>query len=294
MLNSMTGHGDASLRENDFELTIEIRSVNSRYLRVSCKVPEEISFVQRLVDEEVKKRVSRGSVFVTVAFHPANAADYYNVDEEVLTKYFLQLRDLSQHLQTGEEIHLKDLLLLPGVAEADEADAPDREHLSATALKCLASAIDSLNEMRRREGENLQADFLERQAALETLLEKVESSAPSWIGDYQKRVEERVQHIVSDQDLSISRDDLVKEIGIIAERADITEEIARMHSHLALFGEALESDGLVGRKMEFILQEMFRETNTMASKSVNADLNRMVVEFKAELDRLKEQVQNIE
>jgi len=294
VLNSMTGHGDASVLDKAFELAVEARSVNSRYLRVSCKVGEEIAFVHMPVEEEVKRQVSRGSVFVTVNFKPVSSADYYSVDEPVLTKYFRQLRELSQDLQTGEEIHLKDLLGLPGVAEADEALLPDRDRVQEVVLECLRSALQRLNEMRQQEGANLHRDFSQRRDSLAALLQTIESSAPVWTKDYQKRVQDRIQKIVSEQELSLNMNDLVKEVGVLAERCDITEEIARMHSHLVLFGETLEADGAVGRKMEFILQEMFREANTMASKSVNADLNRAVVEFKAELDRLKEQVQNIE
>jgi uncharacterized protein (TIGR00255 family) len=290
----MTGHGDASVLDKDFELTVEVRSVNSRYLRVSCKVAEAIGFVQMSIEEEVKRRLSRGSVFVSVNFNPVSAADYFNIDEQVLTKYFLQLKELSQDLQTGEEIHLRDLLALPGVAQADEGRVPDRDRVQGIVMQCLSNALDRLNQMRQQEGGNLHADFSQRQDIMQVLLKTIEGSAPDWTRDYQKRVQDRIQKIVAEQDLSLSMDDLVKEVGILAERCDIVEEIARMHSHLVLFGEALEADGAVGRKMEFILQEMFREANTMASKSVNADLNRAVVEFKAELDRLKEQVQNIE
>ena len=148
--------------------------------------------------------------------------------------------------------------------------------------------------MRAKEGEFLHKEFQARQDLLGKLLNKVKELAPKAISEYQKRLEERLRQLLDQLDVKLSSEDVIKEVALVAERSDISEEISRMSSHLIQFEETLEAEGAVGRKLEFILQEMFREANTMASKSIHADLNRVVVDFKSELDKFKEQVLNVE
>jgi uncharacterized protein (TIGR00255 family) len=238
--------------------------------------------------------VARGTISLAVRFTPTRSADFYEIDTAVLRKYFYQMKALSHELQEEESLALKDLLVLPGVVLAKESVPADKDVLLKAALAGLARALDQLEAMREEEGVNLQRDFLERRKLMAERLERVKALAPGALVDYQKRLEERVRQLLSNHEISLSPEDIIKEVAIVAERSDISEEIARMESHLEQFQGCLVAGGALGRKLEFLIQEMFRESNTMASKSLHPEMNRILVDIKTELDRLKEQVQNIE
>ena len=294
MLKSMTGHGESRRNGAEFELAIEVRSVNHRFLRIVTKISDEVAFLQSRLEAEVRKRIARGSVFITVRFNPTSSADYYDVDEEVLRMYFGRLTSLAKELDTGERIQLSDLILLPGVVKTNENESVNRETLEQEALSCLGEALDGLNGMREREGENLLKEFHSRRKFLAEFLDRVRKLAPAGIREYSKRLEERLNQALAKHQVTLAPEDLIKEVALLADRSDISEEIARLASHLDQLHESLESKDPVGRKLEFLLQEMFREANTMASKSIYPELNQALVECKTELDRLKEQVQNVE
>lgn len=295
MLRSMTGHGEARADGPGFEIHVDVRSVNNRYLRIVTKLPEEIVHLQAELEEVVRVQINRGTVFVSVRFRPTRRSDFYSLDEEILKSYYTRLNVLASELQSRETITLKDLLLVPGVIQTDEGATPEQEEtVVALAKRALATALESVNAMRAREGGNLEKEFRERWRVLGLCLDRIGELAPEAMVEYRKRLEERIAQLLSGHDITLDSDDLVKEVAIMAERSDISEEIARMRSHLDQFQEALDSEGAVGRKLEFIVQEMFREANTMGSKSIHPALNRMLVDFKTDLDRLKEQAQNIE
>jgi len=292
----MTGYGEVRITGDAFELMIETKSVNNRFLKVSTKISEEVAYLQYDLEETVRRQVERGSVFLTVHFRPTRLSDLYDIDEAVLRKYRDRLKALRRSLghRGDDEIHLKDLLLLPGVIHSEENVILDKKVVLPVALKGLDKALRDMIAMRDREGKNLHKHFKARGKYLQQILAQVAKHAPDSVENYQNRLLERVNRLLADRDVTLNPQDLLKEVAILAERSDITEEIERMQSHLDQFEESLEASEPVGRKLEFLIQEMFRESNTMGSKSISPELSRDLVEMKAEVDRLKEQIQNVE
>jgi uncharacterized protein (TIGR00255 family) len=204
------------------------------------------------------------------------------------------LNVLQAELQTGEEILIKDVLLLPGVIRTETALALGREQVLPVALEAMAKALAQVVEMRAKEGASLEADFRSRGELMKLMVNQVKKAHPRALQDHHEKLKERVHQLLSNTDVSLSSDDLLREVAILTERSDITEEIARLESHLNQFGETLSSNQPVGRKLEFIVQEMFRECNTMGSKATDNSMQQFILELKAEVARLREQVQNVE
>ncbi|MBI4602706.1 MAG: YicC family protein [Planctomycetes bacterium] len=294
MLKSMTGYGEATAEGKNFVISVELKSVNNRFFKIVSKIPEEVSYLQNDVEEQVRRSVPRGSVSLTVRFTPTRYADLYEIDPEVLKKYLKTLNVIRDELNSSEEIRIKDLLMLPGVIHGEEALVLGKEAVLPVALRALEEAVEKLTRMRSLEGSSLEAEFQERSRCLRTLLGKVKAEAPRALAEYQQKLEERVNLLLSQKGVTIAPEDLLKEVAILAERSDIAEEIQRFSSHLDQFVASLNEERPVGRKLEFIVQEMFRESNTMSAKSSNTALNQSIVEIKAEVDRLKEQVVNVE
>ncbi len=294
MLKSMTGYGEATVEGKNFVLSIELKSVNNRFLKVSSKIPEEVSYLQNDLEGEIRKSILRGSVFFTARFAPTRYVDLYEIDEEVLKKYLKTLNRIKEELSSNEEVRLKDLLLLPGVIHTEEALILGKEVVLPVALRAMAGALAKFVKMRGLEGSRLESEFRKRSARVGELLEKVKLDAPRALGEYQQKLEERVNQLLREKGVKLEPAELLKEVAILAERSDITEEIQRLESHLHQFVETLGEPQPVGRKLEFIVQEMFRESNTMSAKSSNTALSHGIVEIKAEVDRLKEQVVNVE
>ena len=297
MLRSMTGYGEAHAKGEGFELQVEVKSVNNRFLKVSVKLPEEIAYLQSEIEDVIRRQIERGSIFVTI-WLSITSADYLNeIDEALLRKYLDKLRKIGKSLGlsgTAGEIALRDLLLLPGVVENDEHRLLGREQALPVAQKGLEAAVKKLVAMRDREGRNLERHFRSRSKYLRSVLEAIARLAPQAIQEYHARLEQRVNQLLANHELRVTPQDLIKEVAILAERSDITEEIDRMASHLEQLEGALDAKEPVGRKLEFLIQEMFREANTMASKSPSPQMNKFLVDMKAEVDRLKEQIQNVE
>jgi uncharacterized protein (TIGR00255 family) len=294
MLKSMTGYGEATVQTRSFVFGVEIRSVNNKFLKITTKIPEEISYLQHEIEEPIRKIVQRGSIYLTVRFEPASNVDLYEVDEGVLKKYQKTLNVLAAELQTGEEILIKDLLVLPGVIRAETALPLAKEELLPVALETMEKALAQVVAMRAREGTALEAEFCNHARTLGVTLAEVRKAHPAALKDHHERLRERVNQLLSGTELSLSSEDLLREVAVLAERADIAEEIARLESHLGQFGETLHSDQPVGRKLEFILQEMVRELNTMGSKATDSPLQRLILDMKADVSRLREQACNVE
>jgi len=290
----MTGYGAVRLSEDGFELNIQLKSVNNRFLKIISKIPEELSYLQHDLEEEIRRNVERGSILLTVLFQPTRFTDLYEIDEDVLNKYQKRLKKLRRTTGNKEEIQLKDLLLLPGVIHSEENVILGKDVVWPVARRGLLSALKAMVSMRKREGQSLHRDFTIREKRLRRLISRVAARAPRAIAEYQKRLGDRVNRLLADREVALTPQDLAREIAVLAERSDITEELDRMRSHLDQFEESLKSRSPVGRKLEFLIQEMLRESNTMTSKSLCPDMSRYLLEIKVEVDRLKEQVQNVE
>jgi len=275
-------------------LGVEVKTVNNRFLKLSSKIPEEVAYLQARLEEVIRRRLVRGSVFFVIRFEPLHPEDLYEIDEPLVEKYFRTLAKLSEKLGAAQEIRLAELCQLPGAVRTEEALVLGRDKVEPVAYETLDAALDRVVAMRECEGGNLREELESRAKRLMELLAEVRATAPKAVEEHFERLDQKIRRLLGDQQAALTAEDVLKEAAILAERSDISEEIARMDSHLQQFGATLNSGGPVGRKLEFIVQEMFRESNTMGAKAPNSGLNQSVVEMKAEVDRLKEQVLNIE
>lgn len=306
MPKSMTGYGVGTTATEEFVLTVELKSVNHRFLKLNGRVSEEFSFLQIELEDLIRKTVHRGAIYYSAMVEPTCRADLYDIDLGILEKYLttLQKHEGRLSLATAEPPQPKDLLLLPGVVRAEETlklrrsgldhQGISREELVTATRTAGKQALDELLAMRSQEGGFLAGEFAVRCQILHDLLGQVKQATPQAIKDHNQRLLDRINHLLSESSLQAHPDDLIREVAIIAERADVAEELTRMESHLQQFLETIEQPPPVGRKLEFIVQEMFRESNTMGAKVSDVSLGRTIVEIKAEVDRLKEQVLNIE
>ena len=293
-MRSMTGYGDAVSETPEFVLGIDIKAVNNRFLKISSKISDEVSFLQVDLDEAVRKRLARGSIFFTLRFQPTTFSDLYQVNEDVVKKYVATVKKLREELGSTEDVRLQDILTLPGAIKADDSVIPERAEVLPIALETMENALAKMIEMREHEGGNLREELRVRYENVGSLMGEVKKAAPQALEEHFRKLEERTRALLGEQKAGLDEGGVLREAALLAERSDISEEIARMDSHLEQFSETMESTEPVGRKLEFICQEMFRESNTMGSKAPGSEVGRSVVEIKAEVDRLKEQVLNVE
>jgi uncharacterized protein (TIGR00255 family) len=291
MIQSMTGYGRAHREGDGGSLTVEMRSVNNRFLKVSVRGPEVWDRLTPGIENLVKEKVSRGSVFVNLRKQGTFAGTrQFLINREAVEECRRQLAEI----EGGKEVPLAQLLLLPGmVGAADEADAGIDEVWKNVA-GIVREALDEMIRMRRCEGEHLKGVLLRETEGLREMVNGIRKRAPEMVKSYRERLGARIRELLQDSEVNLSQADLAREIAIFAERSDIREEIDRMDSHLEQLAALLKGDEPVGRRLEFLVQEMFRETNTMSSKAADVELASLVLDAKAAVDRLKEQVMNVE
>lgn len=293
MTRSMTGYGSAEGTVDGVHFTVELRSVNNRYFKTLIKLPEGFGGVESDIDGLLRRRLSRGSVTAMVRMRLVGGRELANVNAEVLRAYLEQLRELEVDANPTLRIDLGAMLALPGVCEPPAVEELV-EHSRAGLMDLVKQALDAILDMRQREGEALEADLLAQCDALAAALAAIAGRAPAVPAEYHRKLKERVEELVSTAKVNIDEDTLAREVAIYAERCDIAEEISRLTGHIEQFRETLAADGGSGRKLDFIAQEMLREANTIGSKSNDAEITRRVVEAKTAIDRIKEQVQNVE
>lgn len=292
MILSMTGFGDAVLEEGAFRYHLEIRSVNNRFFKASTRLSEQFAFLESEVEKHLRKRITRGSVTVHCHVRSLSAAAASELNTAAIGHYLSQLESLAQ----GERItiDLASLTTLPGVCQPRELTEREREEAWRIISQLLNTALDSLIGMRREEGRALAADLKKHCDAIRIAVDAIRERVPLVVKEYQTRLHARVQELINDRGVKLAEEDLIKEIGIFAERSDISEELSRLTSHLDQFSECMAGGEPAGRKLDFIAQELLRETNTIGSKAGDAQIARHIVEMKGSIDRLKEQVQNAE
>ncbi|MGQ9589610.1 MAG: YicC/YloC family endoribonuclease [Planctomycetota bacterium] len=294
MLRSMTGYGESTAEGGSFLLTVEVKSVNNKFLKIATKIGDEISYIQNELEEQARRHIVRGSVAITVRFLPTSNVDFYEIDRGVLEKYLATLNRLQSELGLEGGVCLKDLLLLPGVVRVQEAQRLGKETVLPLAMRAMEEALARLVAMREAEGSRLEAEFRERAQTLRALVSQMRLEAPLALEDYRVRLEERINLFLEQKGVALSAEDVLREVALLAERSDVNEEVSRLEGHIVQLEAALEADQPAGRKLEFILQEMAREANTMGSKTSGSRLSRLVLEAKAEVDKLREQAANVE
>jgi uncharacterized protein (TIGR00255 family) len=291
----MTGFGRALSTINGKTVTIEIKSVNHRNLEIMVRLPGILSALEAEVKRTAGNRLARGRIEVSIRhesdLNRESMGETPAINLPLLKNYYELLK------QIKEEFHFTDDITLKMIADFRDAFFyPDQDvDLQETweQLKIvLAAALDALIKMRKKEGSALYGDFKSRLGAISAYMDTLKQRAPKVVEEYHERLARRVRDLTNDLEIDASR--LTQEVAIMAEKSDITEEIVRLESHLGQFDHILESTAPVGRKMDFLLQEMCREINTIGSKSSDIDISRTVIEIKSELARLREQVQNVE
>ena len=288
MLRSLTGYGGAQLQIEGIHYSIEIRSLNNRYFKASIKLPEMWAYAEAEIDKILRQRLTRGSVNFALRMRVSDEAAAYTVNAAALQKYI----DQARVALPNATFEAGSLLLLPGVCVPPLAD--EVREKSWPALEAgINRAVDGLIDMRTREGQALHADLECHCRAIEEQLQVIIPRKDTVVAEYHKRLLSRVNELVNSAQLKVAESDLVREVAVFAERSDINEEISRLRSHLEQFRRvAAEDQG--GRKLDFISQEMLREANTIGSKANDAPIARAIVEIKGCIDRIKEQVQNVE
>lgn len=290
---SMTGHGAGAASEGRLQVTAEIRSINNRFLKVSVRCSDGYGLLDTRIEDQVRTALKRGTVNVSVRIHREWTAADVKVDEGLLEGYIdLVMRKTGR--ANRESVQVEHLLTLPGVVGDPSGWSADLESVWPTVSAALDGALSSLGEMRRREGQAMAEDLTRNLASIEAELEFVVERCPVVVAAYQDRMVERLQRLLEKEGVEVTRADVIREVGIFSDRCDVAEEIVRLRSHLEQFRGAIAESESSGRKLDFITQEMFRETNTIGSKSNDSEIAKHVVAIKTIIERIREMVQNVE
>lgn len=293
MLHSMTGFGAASGSCEGVEYTVEVRSVNNRYCKPNIKLPEAWASAEMDIEKTLRQRISRGSVTLTVRMRLAESRAAYEVNTSALSRYLDQVRELETDANPTMRIDLGALMQLPGVIEPPSLDDL-RQQTRDGLMELIGEAIGYMMDMRRQEGQSLAAELRRLCNDLLDSVTAAEQRAPDVTEDYRQRLAERVSDLLSSGSMDLDAASLAREVAIFAERSDITEETARLRTHVEHFLATLDADVPSGRKLDFLAQEMLREANTIGSKANDPQISAIAVDMKTQIDRVKEQVQNVE
>lgn len=295
MLASMTGYGEASYSSDTLQIAVEMRAVNNRYLKVSLRATEPYNLLEPEVEKVIRRLVKRGTIQVHLRYYRQYAPQDFQVNAVALRSYLGQLRTMASELGVSDSpTLLAHVLALPGVVPEPSSVALDLEDEWPVLEKVIEEAVGKLQQMRLDEGRAMGQELLHLRDHIRQQLTAIRSRSPMVAEAYRERLLERVRTALGELDVEIDRTDLIKEVAIFAERADISEEVVRLASHLDQFQEIINEPESAGRKLEFLTQEMFRETNTIGSKASDVDISRFVVEIKGALEKIRELVQNVE
>jgi uncharacterized protein (TIGR00255 family) len=290
----MTGFGEAHHQEDGLSVGVEVRAVNSRYFKLTVRTTEGYTGLEPQVEEVIRKRVRRGSVLVNVRIDRQGSAEDYRIRTDVLEGYRSQLGELCRKWSTPQEITLAQMMMLPGVVVEHPVSPSVLEQLTHTVEQVALRALDAFDTMRTNEGRSMAADLAANCQAIESRLATIEERAPLVVEGYRNRLNDRLTRVLAEYQVSLDPADLLKEVSLFAERADVSEEIVRLKSHLAQFRLAMQEKESSGRKLEFVCQEMFREVNTIGSKANDVEIANQVISMKAVVERIREMIQNVE
>jgi len=293
MIVSMTGVGDASAERDGTHYAVEIRSLNNRFFKPVIKLPDNVAGLEPELESMLREKLGRGSITYILKMRVDSAEAAYHINTEALNAYIDQLKKVTG-LDGVARIDLASLVQLPGVCQEPHDDSDEIERHGPIVRELTVKAIDKLQSMRQREGKSLFDDLMKHAGIIKNELSEISTRAPFIINEYHKRLTNRVNELIGKAELKVGEPDLIREVAVFAERADVSEEIQRLTHHLLSFEQSCRTGEHAGRKLDFITQEMLREANTIASKANDAEIAGRIVEIKGAIDRLKEQVQNVE
>ncbi len=296
MIRSMTGFGDASTSVDGVHYFVEVRSLNSKYFKANIRMPEEFQGLEAELESELRKRITRGTVTLTGKSTDEGASAALEINHQALDRYVSQAREAAAVTGGAVALDFAALLNLPGVLQPPTDDVARIERARVAFRSLLDESCKHLISMRQREGMLLLEELLGHRTYIAERLEKMRELAPRVVADYEARLRGRIDAMLKDAGVQVEAMDLIREIAGYAERTDVAEELSRLGGHIEQFSELIESrdERPIGRTLDFLAQEMLREANTIASKTPDADMSRLIVEVKGAIDRIKEQVQNVE
>jgi uncharacterized protein (TIGR00255 family) len=289
----MTGFGRGVAASEQGAITVELKSVNNRFLKVSTRLPDVFNELESEIEARIRAKLARGSVYCNIAMERKRRDGNFRLNEEAIRDWLPRLTALAAELKT-EPPTLAQVLNMDGVVlEETEKLQPD-DALKQALFDALADALAGMVEMRGREGDSLKKDLDARVQKVAGLAKQVEGRAPQVVAEYRDKLKARIERLLADTGVSLEPETLVREVAFFADKCDVTEETTRLEHHCEQFLQVIAGKGEAGRRLDFIAQEMLRETNTIASKANDAQLAAITVEMKSEIERVKEQVQNLE
>jgi uncharacterized protein (TIGR00255 family) len=288
----MTGYGLAEYKDQKYEITVEIRNLNNRFLDINLKLPKTLAAFELPLKDQIKKKIKRGKITVSVSFKDLSLTNgTFTVNEDNLNFYHNILRQIQKHTGMEESIKLEHFLQFKDLIEPDENIPLDPDCVQRIS-KVLDDALSQMNDMRTQEGTNIGRDIIQRLDDIELFLQNIEKLAAENPRSELERLRVRVDELLDGKE--IDRDRLNTELAFLADKVDITEECTRLHSHIDLFRDVFGTSGEIGKKLNFILQEMQRESNTIGSKTSDIEISHQNIRIKEEIEKIREQVQNLE
>jgi uncharacterized protein (TIGR00255 family) len=290
----MTGFGESHCQQDGLAVAVEVRTINNRFFKLSVRTTDGYGSLEPLVEEEVRAAVHRGTIQVNVRVDRRRSPEDCKINVAVLEGYREQIESLGGDWSGGQGVPLAALLALPGVVDDALGTTVDAAADWPIIERTVRAALGNLGRMRRSEGEAMAADLLANCRAVAASLDRIERRAPLVVEDYRTRLAERLKRALTELEVTLDPADLLREVSLFADRSDISEEIVRLRCHLEQFQATMELPESTGRKLDFLTQEMFRETNTIGSKANDVEIARDVIEIKTAVERIREMIQNVE
>lgn len=291
MLRSMTGFGHCEYTENDITFTVEIKTVNHRYTDIFLRIPKQISSFEDRVRSIITSRIQRGKIDVYINYdNKSSQSLQVLLDEKLAKAYCDALKRIADSLGLRDDISVSSLVRFPDILKVEKQD--NDEYIGQVLDKAINQAIDVLLEMRAKEGEKLKDSLLANLSVIKEFTEKIRQKAPLVVKEYKEKLESRLSELIDIQRVDPAR--IAAEVALFADKCNIDEELVRLSSHIAQMRDMLNQGSPVGKKADFLIQEMNREVNTIGSKAGDLEITKNVVELKSEIEKLREQIQNIE
>ncbi|MCH2200757.1 MAG: YicC family protein [Fuerstiella sp.] len=290
----MTGFGNSTAQTDAISVSVELRAVNNRYLKLNLRLPDALNRFENRIEKLVRSRIARGTVQLSMRVRfPRNVGGHV-IDADAIQEYRQQLESLTRDTVGVKTPELTDLLALPGVVTESELLPEMVDSFWPPVEQAISESLDQFDDFRQTEGGQMQGDLNRQCQMISEQVDEIAKLAPDVVAEYRTKLLERLVRAVSDSGVTVSESDVIREVAVYADRCDINEEITRLRSHLQQFSLFLSSKTSLGRKLEFLGQEMFREMNTIGSKANNVAIAHNVVEMKAALERVREVLQNVE
>lgn len=290
----MTGFGGATAEVNGATYSVEIKTVNHRHFKLHMKTPETVSYLTDQIEKLLRKKIQRGTTNFSLRIHNAPGLPSFELDEDIIAACISKLKNVAAAAGIDEKIDITNLLALPGIVQPLNNNDNHAEAIQAAIIELTQQALTQLDAMRTEEGRSLGQDLDKNCSDIQQSLSIIAERSPLVVKQYHERLNKRASELLAESRVDIDTDILARETAIFAERSDIAEEVNRLGSHLTQFEQCCQSDKPAGRRLDFICQEMLRETNTIASKACDVEIGACVIDIKCAIDRIKEQVQNAE